>query len=95
MSNLSRFMPDLDPSTVETLAATVPRLQAPAVRNLLYKYLTGKAAMGANICVITIFQKPVSKQASNFSFLERQFANFYIGVPYSALYSEEERACDQ
>ncbi|PMD47172.1 hypothetical protein L207DRAFT_627873 [Hyaloscypha variabilis F] len=43
------FITDLDPSTIEALAATVPRLQAPATRNMLYKNLTGKPAMGANI----------------------------------------------
>ncbi|KAE9363171.1 hypothetical protein N431DRAFT_357765 [Stipitochalara longipes BDJ] len=43
------FMTDLDPPTIEALAETVPRLQAPAIKNMLYKNLTGKPAIGANI----------------------------------------------
>ena len=53
-SNLFRFITDLDPPAIEALAVTVPRLQAPAMRNMLYKNLTGKPAIGANISVSTI-----------------------------------------
>jgi hypothetical protein len=54
-------MTDLDPPTIEALAATVPWLQASAMRNLLYKNLTGKPAIGANISVSTILHKVAPK----------------------------------
>jgi hypothetical protein len=54
-------MTDLDLPTIEALAATVPRLQAPAMRNMLYKNLTGKPAIGANISVSTILHEATRK----------------------------------
>jgi hypothetical protein len=54
-------MTDLDSPTIEALAATVPRLQALAMRNMLYKNLTGKPAIGANISVRTILHKVTLK----------------------------------
>ena len=50
-------MTDLDPTTIEALAATVPRLQAPTMRDMLYKNLTGKPAIGVNISVSAILYK--------------------------------------
>lgn len=60
-SNFFRFMTDLDPPTIEALAVTVPSLQAPAIRNLFYKNLTGKPAIGASISVSSIRYVSISK----------------------------------
>lgn len=54
-------MTDLDPPLIEALAVTVPSLQAPAIRNMLYKNLTGKPAIGASISVSSIHYTATSK----------------------------------
>jgi hypothetical protein len=57
LTNLSSFITDLDPSTIEVLVTTVSRTQAPALRDLLYKHLMRKASIGVTI--------PVSNSGSN------------------------------
>ncbi|KAF4628639.1 hypothetical protein G7Y89_g9512 [Cudoniella acicularis] len=43
------FIPDLDPLTIEAIITTAPITQAPALRDLFYKHLTGKASIGVTI----------------------------------------------
>ena len=51
LSNPSSFITDLDASTIEALTATASRSQAPALKDLFYKYLTRKTSIGVNIRV--------------------------------------------
>ncbi|KAH6714526.1 hypothetical protein BKA61DRAFT_440468, partial [Leptodontidium sp. MPI-SDFR-AT-0119] len=43
------FIADLDSSAIEALVTTVALTQAPALRNLFYKHLTGTASIGVTI----------------------------------------------
>lgn len=51
LSNSSSFITNLDASTIEALTATASRSQAPALKDLFYKYLTRKTSIGVNIRV--------------------------------------------
>jgi hypothetical protein len=51
LSNSCSFITDLDPFTIEALVTTASCTQAPALKNLLYNHLTGKASLGATIPV--------------------------------------------
>jgi hypothetical protein len=51
LANPWSFVTNLDSSTIEVLAATAARSQAPALKDAFYKYLAGKASIGATISV--------------------------------------------
>lgn len=51
LTKFSSFITDLDPPTIEALIRTAARSQAPALRDLFYKYLTHKASIGVSIPV--------------------------------------------
>jgi hypothetical protein len=51
LSNPSSFITDLDASSIEALTTTAPRSQAPALKDLFYKYLTSKTSIGVTIRV--------------------------------------------
>jgi hypothetical protein len=50
-SNVPSFITDLDPPNMEAVLATAPRTHALALKNCLYRYLTGKAAIEVTIPV--------------------------------------------
>lgn len=47
------FINDLNPSTIEALALTASRSQAPALRDLIYRHLANKTSIGVDIPVST------------------------------------------
>lgn len=51
LSNPSSFITDLDASAIKALTATASRSQAPALKDLFYKYLTRRTSIGVNIRV--------------------------------------------
>lgn len=53
LANPCSFITDLDPSTIEVLVTTASRSQAPALKDLFYKHLTRKTAIGVTIPVST------------------------------------------
>jgi hypothetical protein len=50
-ADLSSFITDLNPSTVEVLVMTASSKQASALKDLFYKHLMGKASIGVTIPV--------------------------------------------
>jgi len=50
-SKLHRFLPDLDPFTMEVVLETAPRTHALTLKNFFHRYLMGKAAIGVTIPV--------------------------------------------
>lgn len=50
-TDLSSFITDLDPSTMEVLVMTASIKQASALKDLFYKHLMGKASIGVTIPV--------------------------------------------
>lgn len=53
MANPSSFITDLDPFTIQVLVTTASRIQAPALKDLLYKHLARKTSIGVTIPVST------------------------------------------
>jgi hypothetical protein len=53
ISNMLSFINDLDSSTIEALALTASRSQAPALRDLIYRHLTKQTSIGVDIPVST------------------------------------------
>ena len=49
--NSNSFATNPDPSTMEVITSTASRTQAPALKDLLYKYLMGEASIGVTIPV--------------------------------------------
>jgi hypothetical protein len=94
-ANRCSFVTDLDPSSIEALAVTASRSQAPALKDLVYRHLKGKTFIGVTIPVgiislAQIFQLVVFTDLSALIVVSR-LSCFYSRFPHSIFCTEEKR----